>query len=47
MVDFKVAPIKRYAKLPHNKASQQLISGTKDVLKQALGYVVPFLVQKV
>ena len=47
MVDFKVAPIKRYAKLPYNKASQQFISVTKDILKQALGYVAPFLVQKV
>ena len=46
MVDFKVATIKRYAKLPH-KASQQFISVTKDVLKQALGYVAPFLVQNV
>ena len=47
MVDFKVAPIKLYAKLPYNKASQQFISGTKDVLKQALGCVAPFLMQKV
>ena len=46
MVDFKVAPIKRYAKLAHNKTSQQFISITKDVLKQAMGYVAPFLVQK-
>ena len=47
MVDFKLAPVKRYAKLPNNKASQQFISVTKDVLKQVLGYVTPFLVQKV
>ena len=47
MVDFKLARIKRYAKLANNKASQQFIPATKDVLKQALGYVTPFLVQKV
>ena len=29
MVDFKLAPIKRYAKLAHNKASQQFISVKK------------------
>ena len=29
MVDFKLAPIKRYAKLANNKASQQFISVTK------------------
>ena len=47
MANFKLAPVKRYAKLANNKASQQFISVTKDVLKQALGYVGPFLVQKV
>ena len=47
IVDFKVAPIKRYAKLPYNKASQQFISVKKDILKQALGYVASFLVQNV
>ena len=47
MVDFKVALIKRYAKFSYNKASQQFISVTKDVLKQVLGYVAPFLMQKV
>ena len=47
MVDFKLVPIKRYAELASDKASQQFISVTKDVLKQALGYVAPFLVQKV
>ena len=47
MVDFKLAPVKRYAKLPNNKAPQQFISVTKDVLKQDLGYSGPFLVQKV
>ena len=47
MVNFKLAHIKRYAKLPNNKASQQFISVTKDVLKQALGYVAAFLQQKV
>ena len=34
MVDFKLARIKRYAKLANNKASQQFIPVTKDVLKQ-------------
>ena len=47
MVDLKLAPIKRYAKLANNKASQQFISITKVVLKQVLGYVAPFLMQKV
>ena len=47
MVDFKVAPVKRYANLPYNKASQQFISVPIDILKQALGYVAPFLVQNV
>ena len=47
MVDFKLAPIKRYAKLANSKALQQFISLTKDVLKLALSYVAPFLVQKV
>ena len=42
MVDFKVAPVKRYANLPYNKASQQFISVPIDILKQALGYVAPF-----
>ena len=46
MVDFKLAPVKPYAKLANNKALQQFISVTKDVLKQALAYVTPFLVQK-
>ena len=47
MVDFKLVPIKRYTELANDKASQQFISVTKDVPKQALGYVAPFLVQKV
>ena len=47
MVDLKLAPIKRYAKLANNKASQQFISVIKVVLKQVLGYVAPFLMQKV
>ena len=41
MVDFKLAPIK-HTKLINNKASQQFISVTKDVLKQVLGYVTPY-----
>ena len=47
MVDFKLARTKRCAKLANNEASQQFIPVTKDVLKQTLGYVTPFLVQKV
>ena len=45
MVNFKLAPVKHFTKLTKNK--QQFISVTKDVLKQALGYVTTFFGAKV
>ena len=47
MIGFQLAPVKHYTKLTNNKALQQFILVTKDVLKEALGHVTPLLVQKV